>query len=63
MTIVKEWTTIELMEFMNSFKNTCKTAEWKALPQPVRAGHIALMKAVRDELTERHPIIGWSYTI
>lgn len=52
MKIVKNWTTVELIEFMNSYQNTSKEDQ-------VKYRH--LMKAVRDELKLRQPLIGILY--
>ncbi|MGD2351951.1 MULTISPECIES: hypothetical protein [Bacillus subtilis group] len=54
MEIVKDWTTVELIEFMNSYKSVCGNNGNK--------DH-SVMIAVHKELTKRQPIIGWSYTL
>jgi hypothetical protein len=56
MEIVKDWTTVELIEFMNSYKVIARDETLKDKDHSV-------MLAVREELTERQPIIGWSYTL
>lgn len=54
MKIVKDWTTVELMEFMNSYKKASNTDKQK---------FSVLMKAVLAELKERQPIIAMSYAL
>lgn len=52
MNIVKDWTTLELIEFLNSYKRATKAEQ-------VRYG--SLMVAVRNELNTRHQLIGGLY--
>ena len=52
MKIVKDWTTVELIEFMNSYKKATKAEKGK---------YSELMVAVRDELILRQPLIGVLY--
>jgi hypothetical protein len=52
MKIVKDWTTVELMEFLNSYKNVSEAEQGK---------YNELMVAVRDELALRQPLIGMIY--
>lgn len=52
MKIVKDWTTVELIEFMNSYKKASMQKQGK---------YSELMVAVREELKLRQPLIGVLY--
>lgn len=54
MKIVKEWTTVELIEFMNSYKHVSEEDKIK---------YNDLMKAVHNELSKRQPMIGMTYKL
>ncbi|HDR8453893.1 TPA: hypothetical protein QC364_000683 [Bacillus cereus] len=54
MKIVKNWTTVELIEFLNTYR----TAK-----QEDKERHKVLLKAVHTELTIRQPLIGMAYTV
>jgi len=54
MTIIKDWKTLELIEFLNSFRAVNSK-------QVVSIEHFVLMYAVRRELTTRQPLIGLTY--
>lgn len=54
MDIVKDWTTVELIEYLNSYK--------KASPEE-QGKHSRLMIMARAELIARQPLIGWSYLL
>ncbi|MEX3625157.1 hypothetical protein [Viridibacillus arvi] len=56
MEIVKNWTTVELIDFLNSYKSIARDRSQSNKDHSV-------MLAVREELTKRQPIIGWSYTL
>lgn len=51
---IKDWTTLELIEFLNSFRSVNRV-------QVVSVEHFHLMFAVREELTKRQPLIGLTY--
>lgn len=54
MKIVKEWTTLELVEFLNSYRTVSKADKQR---------YFELMRAVRSELITRQPMIGMTYTL
>lgn len=54
MDIVKDWTTVELIEYLNSYKKA---------PQEEKEKHYRLMIMARTELISRQPLIGWSYLL
>ncbi len=54
MNIVKDWTTVELIEFLNTYKRATLIE---------KANHYTLMEAVREELLLRQPLIGMTYTL
>jgi hypothetical protein len=52
MEIVKDWTTLELIEFMNSYKHVPNTDKLK---------YAYLKNAVHNELITRQPLMGMIY--
>lgn len=52
MNIVKDWTTLELIEFLNSYKRATKEEQVR---------YSDLMVAVHNELKVRQPLIGVLY--
>jgi len=54
MDIVKNWTTVELIEYLNSYKKASEEDKEK---------HSRLMMMARAELIARQPLVGWSYLL
>lgn len=54
MDIVKNWTTIELIDFLNSYRKATEEDKEK---------YLRLMMMARAELIARQPLIGWSYLL
>lgn len=54
MKIVKDWTTLEIIEFLNSYKKGSIEDQGK---------YFELMDAVRNELKIRQPLIGELYSV
>jgi len=54
MEIVKEWTTMELISYLNSYRN---------ISLQEKADQYQLMVWVREELIQRQPLIGSTYKL